>query len=68
MLSYLHLCVVGGVVVTGYTDIATGEMIETSDGGGHFTQVTLNPAVTVARPEMIEKAIALHGRASELCR
>lgn len=65
MLSYLHLCTVGGVVVTGYTDIATGEMVETPDGGGHFT---LNPAVTVARPEMIEKAIALHGKASELCR
>lgn len=67
MLSYLHLCAVGGVVITDYTDVATGEMVETPDGGGHFRQVTLNPAVTVADPEMIEKAIALHGKASELC-
>src|SRR5476651_1890681 len=39
MLWYLHLCAEAGVVVTGYTDYASGTMTET-DGGGHFTQVT----------------------------
>jgi len=28
-------------------DKTTGKMLETSNGGGHFTDVTLNPIVTV---------------------
>jgi organic hydroperoxide reductase OsmC/OhrA len=67
MLWYLHLCAVNGVVVTAYTDQAHGEMTETPDGGGHFTQVTLNPQVTVAAPDMMTKAGELHERAHQLC-
>ena len=67
MLSYLHVCVVNGVVVTDYTDNATGIMAETPDGGGHFTEVTLNPVVTVKDASMIAKANELHHKASELC-
>ena len=67
MLSYLHVCVVNGVVVTDYKDNATGTMAETSDGGGHFIEVTLNPVVTVKDASMIEKANELHHKASELC-
>jgi organic hydroperoxide reductase OsmC/OhrA len=40
---------------------------ETSNGGGHFTEVTLNPIVTVAENAMIEKARELHKNANELC-
>jgi organic hydroperoxide reductase OsmC/OhrA len=67
MLWYLHLCAVAGVVVTAYTDDAHGTMAETDDGSGHFTEVTLRPRVTVASPEMIETAIALHKTANEKC-
>lgn len=67
MLSYLHLCAVSGVVVTDYVDNATGIMIETSNGGGHFSEVTLNPIVTVTENSMIEKANELHKKANELC-
>jgi len=67
MLSYLHVCVMNGVVVTGYTDNATGTMAETPDGGGHFTEVTLNPVVTVKDASMIAKANELHHKAGELC-
>jgi len=67
MLSYLHLCVVAGVVVTEYTDEATGTMVETPDGRGHFTEVTLNPGVTVKESSMISKANELHKRANEVC-
>lgn len=67
MLSYLHLCAINGVVVTAYVDQASGTMAETSDGGGHFTQATLHPVVTVASTTMIEKANELHKKASELC-
>ncbi|MEU6850341.1 OsmC family protein [Actinacidiphila alni] len=67
MLSYLHVCAVNGVVVTGYTDRATGTMEETADGAGHFTEVTLHPAVEVASPTMTAAANALHEQAQRLC-
>jgi len=67
MLSYLHVCAVGGVIVIDYEDNATGIMETTPDGGGHFIEVTLNPTVTVADASMIENANKFHKKASELC-
>src|SRR6266568_200251 len=67
MLWYLHLAASAGVVVVAYTDAAEGTMLETGDGGGHFTEVVLGPVVTVASPEMADKAAGLHGRAHQLC-
>lgn len=67
MLWYLHLCAEAGVVVTAYTDKATGVMEETANGGGRFTGVTLHPAITVAEAGMIAIADALHVKANELC-
>jgi organic hydroperoxide reductase OsmC/OhrA len=67
MLSYLHLCAVAGVIVIDYIDNATGTMVETPDGGGHFTEVTLNPIVTVTESSMVVKANELHKKANELC-
>jgi organic hydroperoxide reductase OsmC/OhrA len=67
MLWYLHLCAMAGVIVTGYIDNATGIMIETPDGGGKFTAITLYPTVTVTDNSMTEKANELHKKANELC-
>jgi organic hydroperoxide reductase OsmC/OhrA len=67
MLWYLHLCAEAGVIVTNYIDDATGIMEETANGGGRFTEVTLNPSVTVANHEMATKANDLHKKANELC-
>jgi organic hydroperoxide reductase OsmC/OhrA len=67
MLSYLHLCAAAGIVVTKYTDDAHGTMTEATDGGGHFIEVVLRPRVTVASPDMIEKAAGLHREAHERC-
>jgi organic hydroperoxide reductase OsmC/OhrA len=67
MLSYLHACAAAGIVVTGYTDEAHGTMTETTDGGGHFTEVVLRPRVTVASSDMVEKATLLHQEAHERC-
>ena len=67
MLWYLHLCSEAGVIVTDYIDNATGIMIETSNGGGQFKEVTLNPIVTVTEQTMIDKANELHIKANELC-
>jgi organic hydroperoxide reductase OsmC/OhrA len=67
MLWYLHLCSEAGVVVIDYVDRAKGTMIETADGGGYFTEVTLYPTVTVSDESMVEKADVLHKKAHELC-
>lgn len=67
MLSYLHVCVLNGVVVTEYKDNATGTMKENPDGSGQFTEVTLRPMVKVKDASMIEKANHLHEKASQLC-
>ena len=67
MLWFLHLCAEAGIIVTDYADNATGVMLETTDGGGRFTEVTLNPVVTVAEISMAEKANELHEKANGLC-
>jgi len=67
MLWYLHLSAEAGIVVTDYHDDATGAMLETDDGGGHFTQVTLRPVVKVAGEVDPELAGRLHERAHHLC-
>jgi organic hydroperoxide reductase OsmC/OhrA len=67
MLWYLHLCANSGVIVTAYTDNAIGQMLETNDGGGKFTNVTLYPSVIVTHEHMIEKALTLHAEAHRFC-
>jgi organic hydroperoxide reductase OsmC/OhrA len=67
MLWYLQLCAEAGVIVTEYVDKATGTMVETANGGGHFTEVTLNPVVTVTESSIINKANELHKNANALC-
>ncbi|GAA2105009.1 OsmC family protein [Microlunatus panaciterrae] len=67
LLSYLHVAVTVGVVVTDYADDAVGTMTEDGRGGGAFTEVTLRPRVTVAAQDMVEAARGAHERANELC-
>ncbi|HNP16361.1 MAG TPA: OsmC family protein [Terrimesophilobacter sp.] len=67
LLSYLHVAVLRGFVVTGYTDEAVGSMEQTPDGGGHFTSVTLRPLVTVAASDMVDAAIHGHELANRMC-
>ena len=67
MLSYLHACAESGVVVVDYVDEAEGVMQQTPDGGGHFTEVTLRPRVTVSEESVTDDARELHGRAHQLC-
>ncbi|RUR01150.1 OsmC family protein [Labedella endophytica] len=67
LLSYLHVAVTEGVVVTGYRDSAVGTMTEDGRSSGAFTEVVLRPEVTVASASMVEAATAAHARANELC-
>lgn len=67
MLWYLHLCSAAGIVVVDYVDQATGVMMETADGGGSFSEVTLYPEVTITDASQTDKANELHKKANELC-
>jgi len=67
MLSYLHVAVKHGVVVTDYRDEATGLMRLNRDGSGQFERVVLHPQVTVADSGHIELAASLHHEANQVC-
>ena len=67
MLWYLHLCCVEGIVVEAYEDIAEGVMVEEGDGGGRFTQVILQPEITLKPGSDLARAMALHGDAQAKC-
>lgn len=67
MMSFLHVCVNAGVVVTAYQDHATGSMVVHPDGSGQFTAVVLNPIVTVAECSMMHQMADLHHKANQLC-
>jgi organic hydroperoxide reductase OsmC/OhrA len=67
MLWYLHLCADAGIVVTAYEDHAEGLMRLADDGGGHFKEVTLRPAVTIREGCDAGLARSLHARAHRLC-
>ncbi|GAA2748413.1 OsmC family protein [Amnibacterium kyonggiense] len=67
LLSYLHVAVKHGVVVTGYTVEATGSMVVTDDDAGHFTRVDLHPRVVLADESQRELADSLHAEANRLC-
>ncbi|UTW65345.1 OsmC family protein [bacterium SCSIO 12643] len=67
MLWYLHLCSVHKIVVTEYSDNATGVMEESQSGSGRFTEVTLHPIVKITDGNMITKANELHEEANKMC-
>lgn len=67
MLSYLHVAVKHGVVVTGYRDDASGLMRLNRDGSGQFERVTLNPHVAVADAAQAGLAASLHHEANQVC-
>jgi organic hydroperoxide reductase OsmC/OhrA len=67
MLSFLHVAVRNGVVVTAYTDTATGALEVDADGGGRLTEVDLHPVVTLEDESQRALADSLHGEAHRLC-
>ena len=66
MLSYLHMAMLAGVVVTDYEDAAEGVMA-TGNNSGHFTEVVLRPVVTIAAESDRAKAEAAHADAHHAC-
>jgi len=67
MLWYLHLCADAGIVVHGYVDDASGEMVENAEDGGRFVRVELRPRVMLAPAADSARALALHEAAHRRC-
>ncbi|HYZ86252.1 MAG TPA: OsmC family protein [Bryobacteraceae bacterium] len=67
MLWVLHLCADKGIVVTSYEDEASGVMVESADGGGEVTVVTLRPKPQLANADRAAELDEIHHRAHELC-
>jgi organic hydroperoxide reductase OsmC/OhrA len=67
MLWYLHLCSTHNIVVTKYSDDATGVMEETENGSGKFVGVTLYPTVAITDKTKITLANTLHEEANKMC-
>lgn len=65
-LWYLHLCTTKEIVVTDYVDSPTGTMIEEQNGAGQFSEVTLNPVVTISAGDL-QTAEDLHHKVGDLC-
>lgn len=66
MLSYLHMAVRAGVVVTAYEDRAVGTLRQRGLGGS-FVEASLYPVVTVADASMADAARAAHADAAKHC-
>lgn len=66
MMSYFHVCVKAGVTVVDYQDNASGTMLTEGDGG-RFSEVILNPIVTITDASQVDLANELHKKANELC-
>ena len=67
LLTYLALCARARIDVRSYRDNATGTLLLTTEGGGHFREVVLHPDVMVASEEMVAKARELHAAAHKYC-
>jgi organic hydroperoxide reductase OsmC/OhrA len=67
MLSYLHVAVNRGIIVTAYQDDAVGTMASNPDGSGQFSSVTLRPRVTIADESQRAEATDAHHEANRLC-
>ncbi|KUM32841.1 OsmC family protein [Arthrobacter sp. EPSL27] len=67
MLSFLHVAVKHGVVVTAYEDQAEALMRTNRDGSGQFESATLKPRVTLAAPAAEGLLEELHAAANKVC-
>lgn len=67
MMAYLYVCSQNGIEVISYSDNAEATLEVNPDGSGRFTEVRLNPKVTITNPDKVELALELHQKANQLC-
>ncbi|HXW72259.1 MAG TPA: OsmC family protein [Methylocella sp.] len=66
MLSFLHLCANGRIIVGAYEDNPCGRLIIPRGGKGHFEWVELRPKVAI-KAGNADEALQLHHGAHETC-
>ncbi|MEN2414432.1 OsmC family protein [Flavobacterium mesophilum] len=67
MMSYLYVCSQNDIEVISYSDNAEATLEVNPDGSGRFTEVRLNPKVTITNKDKVELALELHYKANQLC-
>jgi organic hydroperoxide reductase OsmC/OhrA len=67
MMSYLYVCSQNGIEVINYSDNAEATLEVNPDGSGRFTEVRLNPKVTIVNSDKVDLALELHKKANQLC-
>ncbi|MBZ4035892.1 OsmC family protein [Flavobacterium sp. 17A] len=67
MMSYLYVCSQNGIEVLSYSDNAEATLEVNPDGSGRFTEVRLNPKVTIVNSDKVDLALELHQKANQLC-
>jgi organic hydroperoxide reductase OsmC/OhrA len=67
MMSYQYLCDKHQITLVAYTDETVGTLVVNADGSGSFTEITINPRVTILESDKLDLALRLHTEANRLC-
>jgi len=67
MMSYHYVCSQHRIEILSYSDSAEAILELYLNGSGRIIEVILNPIVVIADKSQIEKAIALHNDANQIC-
>jgi organic hydroperoxide reductase OsmC/OhrA len=67
MMSYMYLCEKHHITLVEYTDETLGTLVIKADGSGSFTEITINPTVTILESDKLDLALRLHAEANRLC-
>jgi len=67
MMWYLFLCSKNNIVITTYVDHASGTMVSTPGGSGHFTEAILKPVITVSGEINLKLLNKLQAEANSMC-
>jgi organic hydroperoxide reductase OsmC/OhrA len=67
MMSYMYLCEKHHITLVDYSDQTVGTLVVKADGSGSFTEITINPTVTILESDKLDLALRLHTEANRLC-
>ena len=67
MMSYMYLCNKHHITLVDYTDKTVGTLVVKADGSGAFTEIIINPKVTILEANKLDLALRLHTEANRLC-
>lgn len=67
MMSYFYVCHKNNIEIIDYRDQSIGTLELKEDSSGGFTEVTLQPMITLKDASQKELAMQLHEKAHKLC-